>query len=93
MFLASFLKIWEPDSLAVLLAALFGTSLAPVAGSFGWLAGILTGFIHLSVVMNVGYLHGGINLYNNGFSAGFVAAVLVPLFNAIQTRFQKDQQS
>lgn len=90
VFLASLLKIWEPDSLVVILAALFGTSLAPVAGSYGWLAGVLTGFIHLSVVMNVGYLHGGINLYNNGFSAGFVAAVLVPIFNAIQTRFQKD---
>lgn len=89
VYLASLLKIWEPDSLAVILAALFGTSLAPIAGTYGWFYGIVAGFIHLSVVMNVGYLHGGINLYNNGFSAGFVAAVLVPIINGIQSRFQK----
>jgi len=33
--------------------------------------------------MNVGVLHGGVNLYNNGFSGGFVAAFLVPIIEAV----------
>ncbi|MTM05274.1 DUF1576 domain-containing protein, partial [Turicibacter sanguinis] len=29
-------------------------------------------------------LHAGLNLYNNGFSAGIVAAILVPLIEAFR---------
>ncbi|GAB2467197.1 DUF1576 domain-containing protein [Xylanimonas ulmi] len=70
------------DSTHVLLAALFGTTLAPVSGVFGSLYGVVAGFLHMALVANVGLLHGGLNLYNNGFSAGFVAFLLFPLFNA-----------
>jgi hypothetical protein len=31
-------------------------------------------------------VHGGLNLYNNGFAAGIVASVLVPVIIAIQSR-------
>ncbi len=64
---------------AIQLAALFGTALAPIAGEYGWHWGVVAGFIHSSVVLNVGYLHGGLNLYNNGFAAGLVAAILIPI--------------
>lgn len=70
-------------STTMLLAALFGTTLAPVAGVFGFGYGVVAGFLHLALVANVGFLHGGLNLYSNGFSAGFVALVLIPFFNAI----------
>ena len=36
------------------------------------------------MVGNLSYLHAGMNLYNNGFSGGFVAAALIPLFDAIE---------
>ncbi len=36
--------------------------------------------------MNVGMLHGGMNLYNNGFSGGFVAALLVPIFDSLNRK-------
>ena len=29
-------------------------------------------------------MHGGLNLYNNGFAGGFVAAVLVPNFEIFE---------
>ncbi|WP_457752557.1 DUF1576 domain-containing protein [Thermococcus sp.] len=70
----------HPTVLAI--TALFGTTLAPIAGSFGALAGIAAGMLHMFVVLNVGYLHGGINLYNNGFSGGIVATILVPILRA-----------
>lgn len=84
VYLAAATSIWEISSTAIVISALFGTTLAPIAGSYGILAGVVTGFVHLLVVMNVGALHGGINLYNNGFSGGLVAAVLIPIFDAFK---------
>ena len=84
VFIAGLLKIWDTNSTTVIIAALFGTSLAPVAGEYGIISGLFAGFLHLSVVMNVGVLHGGINLYNNGFSAGIVATLLVPVIDALK---------
>lgn len=84
VYIATIFNIWDPSSTSVILAALFGTSLAPISGKFGWQYGILTGIVHLSLVMNIGYLHGGMNLYNNGFSAGLVAAVLVPIIDSFR---------
>lgn len=88
VYIASLLKTWEASSVSGLLAALFGTTLAPISGQYGWKLGILAGFIHMSVVTNIGYLHGGMNLYNNGFSGGFVAAILVPIIES----FKKEQE-
>ncbi len=82
VYLASVLNIYDPHSTAAMLAALFGTALVPLSGTYGPYGGILAGFSHMAMVMNVGYLHGGMNLYNNGFSSGFVAATLYPIFNA-----------
>lgn len=84
VYIATLFTTWEPSSTSVILAALFGTCLAPISGKFGWQYGILAGALHLSVVMNIGYLHGGMNLYNNGFAAGLVAAVLVPVIDAFK---------
>jgi len=77
--LSAFLNIWQLNSPNMLLTTLFSTGLAPIAGQFGWPIGILAGFLHVAVAMNIGYLHGGLNLYNNGFAAGFVAMILVPI--------------
>lgn len=79
VILGGLTKMWAINDPAAVLAGLFGTTLAPIGGKFGWRYGILAGFIHSSVVLNVGYLHGGFNLYNNGFAGGIVAATLIPI--------------
>jgi hypothetical protein len=58
--------------------------LAPIAGRFGWRWGVVAGLVHSSAALSVGSLHAGLNLYNNGFAAGIVAAVLVPVIVAVQ---------
>ncbi len=72
------------DNHSIQLAALFGTTLAPLAGHFGWPVGVLAGFLHSCIVLRAGVAAEGVNLYNNGFSAGILAivlyAVLTPLF-------------
>ena len=74
---------YTPDYPALQLAGLFGTTLAPIAGHFGWPFGILAGFIHSALVLQTGSPVAGLNLYNNGFSGGLIAIVLYPTITAI----------
>lgn len=82
--LASILNIHQPSDTSSLLAALFGTTLSPIAGEYGPFAGLVAGFMHMGMVFNIGAVYGGANLYNNGFSGGFIAAILVPLLEEIR---------
>jgi hypothetical protein len=61
------------------LAILFATGLAPIACKYGFIWGIIVGFMHVSVAIYIGDLNGGLNLYNNGFAGGFVAITIVPV--------------
>lgn len=61
------------------MAILFCTCLAPVAGEFGAVAGIVTGFLHVNTITHIGFLNSGLNLYNNGYAGGFVAMLVVPV--------------
>ncbi|MDO4432227.1 MAG: DUF1576 domain-containing protein [Aerococcaceae bacterium] len=63
---------------------LFGTALSPIAGFYGVGYGILAGFLHYNLTVQVFPLHQGMGLYNNGFSSGFVAAFLVPIIDTFQ---------
>lgn len=86
VFLGSLAKPWGVTDPSGLLAALFGTTLAPIAGRFGWHWGLVAGFLHSSAARSVGSVHGGLNLYNNGFAAGIVASVLAAVIIAIQAK-------
>lgn len=93
VYLGSWAKPWGVDDPSILLAALFGTTLAPIAGRFGWHWGVVAGFMHSSAALTVGPIHAGLNLYNNGFAAGIVAAVLVPVIIAIRTVTRPDKEA
>ena len=77
--LGSFCMHWSINDSAVQLALLFGTTLAPISGYFGWPFGVVAGFLHSSVVLRAGTPVEGFNLYNNGFSGGLLAIVLYPI--------------
>ena len=70
------------NSASMVLAVLFGTTLAPIAGEFGMFWGIIAGFLHSALVLNTSFLHHGLNLYNNGLSGGLIAIFLIPLIEA-----------
>lgn len=83
--LAKYLLVRLPITApGVLLATLLSTGLAPIAGQFGWRWGVAAGFLHMTIVQNTGILHGGMNLYNNGFAAGMVCILLVPIIEALR---------
>ncbi|MDE7245264.1 MAG: DUF1576 domain-containing protein, partial [Oscillospiraceae bacterium] len=46
--------------------------------------GVAAGFLHMTIVQNTSILHGGMNLYNNGFAAGLVCLLLVPVIESVQ---------
>lgn len=84
-------NIYHAASTEGVLTLLFATTLAPVAGHYGPLAGIAAGFLHTSLAFNIGSLSGGLNLYNNGFSGGFIAAFLVALLESpIFSKFRRE---
>lgn len=87
--LAVLLNIYDENSASSLMIMLFGTNLAPICGKYGFIAGTIAGFVHVAVVSNLAYLHGGLNLYNNGFAGGFVAATLVPLYDSIILAYKR----
>ena len=89
VILGGFIKNWSITSPNAILALLFSTTLAPVAGEFGVLAGILAGFLHSSVAINIGIVYGGFNLYNNGFAGGLTAAFMVPVIRSVKDRIAR----
>lgn len=81
VYCASLINIYDSHSTAALLAALFGTTLCPVAGYYGFFFGFCAAFMHMALSQNIGFVHSGLNLYNNGFSGGFIAAFMVAVLD------------
>lgn len=62
---------------------LLGTSVSPIGGQYGIIWGVTSIGLHLCLVTKTAPLHGWMLLYNNGFSAGFVALILVPVIEGV----------
>ncbi len=83
-YLAVVLTDHSFDGIGMMTALLFVTAVAPIAGRYGVLIGVLAGFIHVVITpLALVFQEGGFNLYNNGFAAGFVAALMIPFLEAI----------
>lgn len=93
VFLSTFATRFEPDTPGIQLAAVFAVGLAPIAGQFGITAGIIAGFLHSAIVMCTSQMYGGLNLYNNGFSAGWVAIIMVPVMESFMKHFYERKRT
>ncbi|AIY82513.1 hypothetical protein U729_608 [Clostridium baratii str. Sullivan] len=89
--IAASISVFNITDEGILLAILFSTCLAPISGKFGWKIGIITGMLHVALVSNVGYLHGGLNLYNNGLAGGFVAMIILPIITTFKREVRTDE--
>lgn len=67
------------NSQALVIGLCYASGLAPVAGEFGFVAGIVAGLLHGCLVTSVPAIHGGFCLYNGGFTAGIVCFIFVPI--------------
>ena len=84
--ISAYVNRWDPSAPGNIVAILFSSGLAPLAGTFGPVWGIIAGFLHVNIAMYIGDLNGGLNLYNNGFAGCFVVLFLLPLI----TIFKRD---
>ena len=82
--------VFPVNAQAILVGLCFASGLAPIAGDFGWWAGILAGGCHYMLVTSIPAIHGGFSLYNGGFTALVVAVILVPQLETFcKTREQR----
>ena len=56
----------------------YANGLSPIADKYGWFYGFLAAMAHFCMVTTVPQLHGGICLYNGGFTAALVCLLMVP---------------
>jgi hypothetical protein len=77
LIIASMIPGFSLTNLGPSIAVFFVTALAPVAGKFGLFYGLLSGFLHLLIAPQALAFQGGFDLYNNGFTAGLVAGIVV----------------
>lgn len=89
VYLSTFFTQYSPTDAGVLIAAFFVIGISPIAGQFGVIWGILSGMLHSCIVMCTAAMYGGLNLYNNGFSCGWVAIVLVPVIESLKESKRK----
>lgn len=89
VYIAAYIKTFNPILPSIQLAALFSAGLSPIAGQFGVVAGIFAGILHTSIVTSTTEMYLGLNLYNNGFAAGFVAIIMIPVLESFMRKFEK----
>lgn len=87
VFLSTFINIYSPTMPAIQLAAIFSVGVVPIAGQFGPIAGIFAGILHTAIVTCTNNMYGGLNLYNNGFSCGWVAIIMIPFLESFMKGF------
>ena len=80
--LMSFYGSWDMSTQGILVGMAFASGVAPIAGKYGVVAGILAGAIHAALVTTVPDFHGGFCLYNGGFTSGIVAFVMIPVLES-----------
>ncbi len=88
VFLTAWLTRYSPSDNGLQIAALFAVGLSPIAGQFGPLAGVAAGALHVAIVMCTSAMYGGLNLYNNGFAAGWVAILLLPMIESFMQHYK-----
>lgn len=88
IFIGTFFNHMLPTTPGIQMGAIFAVGLSPIAGQFGVVAGMLAGMLHGAVVVCTSELYGGLNLYNNGFSTGLVAIILVPILESFIKGFK-----
>ncbi len=77
-FLASLLGANAINAQAIMVGLCYASGLAPIAGVYGSLFGIVAGAAHYTLVTSVPALHGGFCLYNGGFTSVIIAMMMVP---------------
>jgi hypothetical protein len=89
-YVATLLTKYSIYDLGPSIALFFVTALSPITGKFGIVFAFIAGFFHIMLTEYAFYLQGGFALYNNGFTAGFVAALIAVIAQQFNHLFKKE---
>ena len=65
-------------SQSIIVGICYANGLSPIAHEYGWRYGILVAAMHFCMVTTTPQLHGGMCLYNGGFTAALVCLLILP---------------
>ena len=65
-------------SQSLIVGICYANGLSPIAHEYGWRYGILVAAMHFCMVTTTPQLHGGMCLYNGGFTAALVCLLILP---------------
>ena len=62
----------------IIVGLCYANGLSPISDKYGWRYGMVAAMMHFCMVTTVPELHGGMCLYNGGFTAALICIILVP---------------
>ena len=65
-------------SQSIIVGLCYANGLSPIADKYGWFYGFCAAMAHFCMVTTVPQLHGGMCLYNGGFTAALVCLLMLP---------------
>ena len=71
--------VWTISTQSYINSVAFATGLCPIVGRYGTVPGIAAGMLCAALCTSTSALHGGLMLYNGGFTAGITALILIPI--------------
>ena len=66
------------NSQSIIVGLCYANGLSPICDEYGFAYGILAAMMHFCMVTTVPHLHGGMCLYNGGFTAALVCLLYIP---------------
>ena len=84
---------WTISTQAYINSVAFATGLRPLVGRYGFRAGLTAGALCAALCTATSALHGGLMLYNGGFTTGLAALILIPILEhyAVEKREKMKQ--
>ena len=66
------------NSQSIIVGLCYANGLSPISDKYGWRYGMVAAMAHFCMVTTVPELHGGMCLYNGGFTAALVCLLMLP---------------
>ena len=80
-------------SQSIIVGLCYANGLSPISDKYGWFYGLVAAMMHFCMVTTVPQLHGGMCLYNGGFTAALVCLLMVPgLERNFRTKLERRSQ-
>jgi len=68
---------------SIIIGLCYANGLSPISDRYGWVYGMAAAMLHYCIVTTVPQLHGGMCLYNGGFTAALVCVLFVPILEKL----------